>query len=177
MVAKMPTHAVIRDTWARMDALRVAETYGERVVGNIDSCLEGEFCCWCCGRPVIKLKSLERAHINPKMLGGSFEPSNIFLMCPPCHRESPDLPDPKFFARFVKDKEDWWFSTLKKISKIASEFDIEEGCAEKCITIFKESALGQHGGRIMESTLLGAVEMAMDQVYKRKGTSSRCVDK
>jgi hypothetical protein len=79
----------------------------------------GEPCCWGCSLP-IKVETpdllrnrdfktiwnrtsgyLERCHIVPRSLGGSNEPSNLFLLCPKCHRASPDTEDPNIFLEWV----------------------------------------------------------------------------
>lgn len=94
----------------------------------------GEPYCWACGRPLLSTKeekeihkecqtingfdykklwnhkkvigSCERAHIYPRALGGTEEPSNMFLLCPECHFDSPDTTNPTNFFRWVyrKDK-------------------------------------------------------------------------
>lgn len=85
----------------------------------------GEPNCWACGRiiPVENepkyqewieaedLKSIwncrtlrrctERAHIIPRSLGGKDEPENLFLLCPKCHKESPDTSMPSMFLAWV----------------------------------------------------------------------------
>lgn len=47
---------------------------------------------------------LQRAHIIPNALKGSGNPENLFLICPTCHLESPDVSDPKFFLRYIYDE-------------------------------------------------------------------------
>ena len=85
----------------------------------------GEPCCWGCGK-VIKVEkgvkyfewldngdfdsiwsckaltsNVERAHIIPRALGGSdTDPSNLFLLCPKCHEESPDINNKNLFLKW-----------------------------------------------------------------------------
>ena len=48
----------------------------------------GPGCCFACG--AYAGRGLERAHIVAKAHGGSYDPSNFWLLCHPCHREQPD---------------------------------------------------------------------------------------
>lgn len=86
----------------------------------------GEPMCWACSKPIIgnyerkltpqdydnldykklygdaKLKSkLNRCHIKPNQFGGEDTASNLFLMCPGCHSESPDTNNREAFMRWV----------------------------------------------------------------------------
>jgi hypothetical protein len=49
-------------------------------------------CCWACGDDSMET---ERAHVVPRSGGGSFEPSNFWLLCGLCHREHPDCASPE----------------------------------------------------------------------------------
>ena len=74
-----------------------------------------EPCCWACGYMVVVEEDhlstkdiwlrtsgvLERCHIIPKMLGGSNEADNLFLMCKKCHIDSPDTSDKDYFFNWV----------------------------------------------------------------------------
>ncbi|MGK4040766.1 HNH endonuclease [Heyndrickxia oleronia] len=82
----------------------------------------GEPCCWACNKPIIVETQqlldkcdfkeiwnrtsgyLERCHIIAKALGGSYEPENLFLMCPDCHIESPDISDKQVFFNWIKNQ-------------------------------------------------------------------------
>ena len=46
--------------------------------------------CWRCGTHH-NTKSLNRCHIIPALLGGKDTPSNLILLCGPCHAESPSV--------------------------------------------------------------------------------------
>lgn len=54
--------------------------------------------CWRCG---CKSK-LERCHITPHSLGGADDPSNLVLLCHLCHREAPNVKDPKFMWIWIR---------------------------------------------------------------------------
>lgn len=45
--------------------------------------------------------ALQKAHIIPKSLGGEMVPSNLFLLCPNCHFESPDTIYPNEFFKWI----------------------------------------------------------------------------
>lgn len=78
--------------------------------------------CWCCSKP-IQVETpemianedfkkvwnrtrgkLERCHIIPKALGGPDTPDNLFLLCPSCHRESPDTISKEMFLSWIEMK-------------------------------------------------------------------------
>ncbi|PHM10742.1 HNH endonuclease [Nostoc sp. 'Peltigera malacea cyanobiont' DB3992] len=48
--------------------------------------------CWRCGYQ----SRLQRCHIVPHSRGGSETPSNLVLLCRRCHREAPNVTDPRF---------------------------------------------------------------------------------
>jgi HNH endonuclease len=45
---------------------------------------------------------LQRCHIVPRSLGGTDEPSNLFLMCRECHDLAPNTALPKIFFEWVR---------------------------------------------------------------------------
>lgn len=49
-------------------------------------------------------RNLNRCHIIPKSLGGEDKPYNLFLLCPECHKESPDTYNPDIFFGWVERK-------------------------------------------------------------------------
>lgn len=74
-------------------------------------------CCFACGwfserwtkataKASWERATLERAHIVPRSLGGSDDPSNIILLCSPCHRDSPDWREPSAMARWIAERPD-----------------------------------------------------------------------
>lgn len=54
--------------------------------------------CWRCGYK----KKLQFCHIIPDSMGGTDEPSNLVLLCHRCHREGPNVTDPRFMWIWVR---------------------------------------------------------------------------
>lgn len=127
----IPSHGEIYDYWKTkvitkdfkiVDYIDFPEVEGETVINDW-----GEPECWCCGdfvKTIYKHKNYEdnletndgikkiwnykevasklnRCHIKPKALGGSFHPSNLFLLCEECHSKSPDTNNPKIFFEWI----------------------------------------------------------------------------
>lgn len=57
---------------------------------------------------------LQRCHIIPLDLGGSNDPSNLFLLCGDCHKESPDTLDEYYFFQWLDNKESYYVTDQKK---------------------------------------------------------------
>ena len=58
--------------------------------------------CWCCGQ---RTSHLQRCHIVPKSLGGTFEPHNIVPLCGACHDEAPDVIDKNIMFEWIKEQQ------------------------------------------------------------------------
>ncbi|MSM41573.1 MAG: HNH endonuclease [Geobacter sp.] len=54
--------------------------------------------CWRCGYK----SKLERCHIIPDSMAGPDEPSNLVLLCHRCHREAPNVKDPRFMWIWIR---------------------------------------------------------------------------
>lgn len=54
--------------------------------------------CWRCGYK----STLHRCHIVPDSLGGIDDPSNLVLLCGRCHREAPNVADPRFMWIWIR---------------------------------------------------------------------------
>ena len=123
----MPSHFAIFDYWKDKCITKDGDVYFEEeiLLNKVDAeCVItdwGEPQCWACGKiiPVeneknyeewIKAndfnkiyscktltKNVERAHIVPKAISQNDDPSNLFLLCPRCHKESPDVRNRKCF--------------------------------------------------------------------------------
>lgn len=98
---------------------------GDTVFENI---LEGDStCCYACGRAH---KNLTKCHIVPHGLGGSEDPSNMFLMCGRCHDANPDTVHPRLFFNWVKTVGHWMDqdmqSFLRPMQSYMSELSKEE---------------------------------------------------
>lgn len=88
-----------------------------------------EIVCWACGiLPFYSIDTenkekmwnqdhlLNRAHIVAQSKGGDDTPSNLFLLCPNCHEESPDTTNPQNFYAWVyyKRQLDNWVQIYKR---------------------------------------------------------------
>lgn len=109
---KAPTHYAIFNYWKEEKL-----SNGQPVIVDW-----GEPSCWACDKPVsIGSKKqltecnysaiwnsvgsrLEKCHIIPKALGGSYEPKNMFLLCSKCHDDSPDTNKRAIFINWVELK-------------------------------------------------------------------------
>lgn len=152
----------------------------------------GEPNCWACGVPVStrfdnknsdataeecfkiwdKIRGLQVCHIVPKALGGSDDPSNLFLMCKECHELAPDTMFPDIFFKWV-EKQTYIMRKMDKITKVLEIYglDIEQlyhyltWPSEKTVESeefdkFFRKNCGIHrsiygGTKIKESTLIG----------------------
>ena len=124
-------HSTIFEYWKDKAILENGEVVGVKDALNGNSkyemviCDWGEPCCWACDKPIIGeyeknregnvdlnliwddkvVKSkLEKCHIIPRAKGGEDVPSNLFLMCPSCHEQSPDTVNAGNFFRWVYDQ-------------------------------------------------------------------------
>ena len=100
----MPSHYQVAEYW------RDKKLHGQPVIYDIK---EPE--CWACGTVVEGLPDtddikmlwnsiegkLQKCHIIPRALGGTYEVENIFLMCKGCHNEAPNINDRKSFLSWV----------------------------------------------------------------------------
>ena len=99
-------HADIAAYW---DGLYVSEDGSVGDTGVIRIIFPGEPSCWGCECDLggeswddaTVQSHVERAHIVADSLGGKDEVSNLFLLCPRCHRASPDTSNRKAFFRWV----------------------------------------------------------------------------
>ncbi|MGK7942775.1 MAG: HNH endonuclease [Crocosphaera sp.] len=101
----------------------------------------GEPTCWVCGedwncRYDIKNSNasyekawekapLQRCHIIPRSLGGSNEPSNLFLMCKECHDLAPNTSHPEIFFQWARQQSVWERNGYQ-IKQALTSFDVSE---------------------------------------------------
>lgn len=71
-------------------------------------------------------ESLQRCHIVPHALNGDDkDPSNYFLLCESCHKESPDTANPKNFLRwFYRKRKGTWLNGWN-MTKLMAEIQAE----------------------------------------------------
>ena len=128
---------------------------------------------------------LNRCHIIPGALGGTDEPSNLFLMCGDCHVLSPDTKYPSMFFKWVAErrKQMLWGTfhpnyLLQKagellerdygISMMELLERIHEIHGDECLTNlqeFMQDRIGTHGNKISESSAIVAVEKWLVSIY------------
>lgn len=111
-------------------------------------------------------KYLQKCHITPHMLGGDdTAPSNFLLLCKNCHKESPDMIDPKYIMKWVysKRKKDrklmetgLWMSEVENyLSEISCETPVPRMLVEIMTAHLGENAnIASHAGSVSKSTIL-----------------------
>lgn len=91
---KMPTTRAIFRHWAEtMVKIEKFDSYYEMAEDG------GETICWACG--MSKTYTLERAHILPRVYGGTDDVSNLHMLCGLCHKMSEDLYGKEYWDWFV----------------------------------------------------------------------------
>lgn len=112
--------------------------------------------CFACSKPARTKGSkrswngavLERAHIVARQFGGPDTADNILLLCQPCHREQPDVPDRDAVIDWANNHR-WWGSDM--LRRIGEHFDTPQqmvdslSAASGDMTRFL-SMCGIHGG-------------------------------
>ena len=113
----------------------ISENKGELIITD-----PYEPSCWGCDKPIFTNNKniedfekvwnstngkLERCHIFPESLGGKDQPDNLFLLCPHCHKESPDTANREAFFRWVYDKREKFTMGIHKPQTIMKDIDIE----------------------------------------------------
>lgn len=112
--------------------------------------------------------ALERCHIIPFAEGGSDDPSNLFLLCPSCHKESPDTMDKAGFLRWVYNQKlrgprvaDGFF-----VRDMAGKLIVELRQAKKDPRTIRWAEAFQntfsHDGRVMESSIVASLTASCD---------------
>lgn len=173
----------------------------------------GEPMCWACNKPIIgdyelqceaspygnddipkiwndkKVKSrLNRCHILAKQLGGPDNVDNLFLMCEPCHRISPDTRNRDAFMRWIyvqRQTHTFGMNFNEIIKKITEEFksrgyslkDIAVmfalvNISEEEICKYMKKNIGKHGFSIAQSSMIiGCVDLLENLIKSRLGES------
>ncbi len=147
----MPTRAKIVRYWA-----------GNGSVGVIDI---GEPACFACNALQKDWgDGLERAHIVPKALGGSYAPSNLLMLCLKCHADAPDCTDPEFILDWVRRRPKCWSRLRWGPTHLSAELrgmghpiesipEIDRADFDKFLVGF----VGTHGASISASSAAAAV--------------------
>jgi hypothetical protein len=69
---------------------------------------------------------LQRCHIVPRSLGGTDEPSNLFLMCRECHDLAPNTALPEIFFEWARGQS-CWRREATKIEEALRSFRVNSG--------------------------------------------------
>ena len=189
----MPTHSQIVNYWKDKC---ITDNYTIEIEGNYPYNRSipvikdlGEPRCWCCGLDInfeyldneikdenslklldkSKVKSyLNRCHIIPKSCNGKDDVDNLFLMCEPCHINSPDFADPKFLFMYVYEKRKSHINGIdfKKFSKSIIEKSIRFNKDIRTINLsnIDENKYTTHGGFMSESTIEAILIDSMDEL-------------
>jgi hypothetical protein len=88
----LPSLKAIQKYWYTQERFDFVEAFDEK---------NKEFYCWACDSDV---SQVQKCHIVARSLGGSNEPSNLFLMCKSCHLESPDTLYEEIFFDWLWEK-------------------------------------------------------------------------
>ena len=138
----------------------------------------GEPTCFACGWPATKpdvsprlwsvwnRARLDRCHLVPRALGGDDAPSNLVLLCSDCHREAPDVADPRYMLRWIARRESRWERWTRAIHTALDDAglrapagtlvrDEDQGVLD-WLPEFLRGWAGLHGPRVSDATV-GAV--------------------
>lgn len=113
----MPSNERIIEFWCSTNGKEILEKYNIKPYGIHSLTIDAGEECWCCnsfccegyyeGWKEDKNNNKwsgdrrERCHIVSKLLGGSYECDNLFLMCAECHRRAPNTKYPNIFFEWV----------------------------------------------------------------------------
>lgn len=64
---------------------------------------------------------LERCHIIGKSIGGSYDPANLVLLCPRCHRDAPMTNNRELMLTWMRHREDFWVWAIRDCFQAAHE--------------------------------------------------------
>jgi len=181
--------AITKDFEVKLWEACIAEDEAVKIIDFPD-----EIVCWACGLPPYnsidteKVEALwnhdhllDRAHILAHSKGGKDVPSNLFLLCPNCHAESPDTTNPQNFYAWIYYKrkfENWaqiYKMELEKVAKIKG-IDLEK-LLEYCVHLnFDFNSIeairkqlsercALHGGAIsMSSKMLSFIDILLEGI-------------
>lgn len=81
---------------------------------------------------------LQRCHIVPRSLGGTDEPSNLFLMCRECHDLQPNTALPEIFFEWVRAQSHGRRESAK-IEEALRSFDVRSGQHNELLRLVESS--------------------------------------
>ena len=201
MTNKMPKHSDIVKYWKDI-GITSKGTVVNLKEANFEEDVEivivdiGEPTCWGCDKPINKVfenkrynkliksdpfgiwnlkpvaSSLERAHISPRALTNNNDVSNLFLLCPNCHKISPDHVNESHFFRFVHTRRKRYAQGINKqeltdfYDALQSE-DVKVELSDFANIDINSNRINTHGFDIPPSTLLSE----MLDVLKENGNN------
>ena len=119
--------------------------------------------CYACGRS----GGIEVCHIIPHSLGGEYKEENLFLLCNTCHKESPDVRDPKYFFEWVNSKQNYLASLFNSLLPHVTKFIEDNGEFDpdkfKGALTEVQQDISFHPGSSGESTNVAAARMALEK--------------
>lgn len=78
--------------------------------------------CWACCITCDADSRVQRAHIVARQRGGSFDPSNFFLLCLVCHNEQPDNAPVEVQVRWLRTHESSVERTTRRVAPVLARF-------------------------------------------------------
>lgn len=111
---------------------------------------------------------LERAHLVPRALGGTDDPSNQVLLCPTCHHGAPDVSDPSYMLGWIERRESSGARHIRMIEEVIERVDVsgivEDWTVERTLRLdaivrdLLRDWSGTHGLTTSHSTFEAALE-------------------
>lgn len=103
--------------------------------------------CWRCG----EMRTCQKCHIVPAMLGGTEDASNIIPLCAECHDEMPNVADAGEVWRWIKDDhcdlyESFWFIRALKASGLSAS-DLRSFSVSR-LRVAYDRKIGIHFGQL-----------------------------
>lgn len=113
--------------------------------------------------------NLERAHITPRASGGTDEPENIFLLCPRCHNDAPDVVDKRMLLSWVYQRRhdgDVYKRAINKAKSILKDvYNLRLIGCDYDEAFDLNSRINTHKGYFAESTYVYAI--VQDALFHR----------
>ncbi len=136
--------------------------------------------CWRCGYKSV----LHRCHIIPDSMGGPDEPSNLVLLCNRCHREAPNVNDPRFMWIWIRAYGTsfydtfWWIRGYEEFEKMfkrkpfanVDTQSISQEDIKAAMQIAIQSATIHFGEGRMNPATIACVLYQVEEAFLNKGT-------
>lgn len=117
-----------------------------------------------------KSSRLEKAHVVPKSLKGDDSPKNIILLCPTCHKESPDTIDYEINLTWIADhRGNRMMKICESVFSKLSESEINNLLDVDSISLVQsfENKVGPHSFSFSDSSIeLGLLQTLKEAVNK-----------